>query len=46
MEAQLLIKHLQRYDEAKSLLMTILSEQGNPYRERAQQMVNQLEIMA
>ncbi len=46
MEAQLLIQHLQRYDEARPLLTLMLADAGNPYREQAQKMADYIEKMA
>jgi membrane associated rhomboid family serine protease len=46
MEAQLLIQHLRRYDEAKELLTAMLAEPSNPYRPQAKKMADYIEQMA
>lgn len=46
MEAQLLVKHLQRYDEAKLLIKRMVAEQNNPYLPQLEVMARQLEQLA
>ncbi len=46
LEAQLLIQHLKRYDEARQLQGAILAQNGNPYRARAQKLADHIAQLA